>query len=162
MPPLVAEGAAATLAAELFTLPLALHHFGRLSTVGLPANLLVEPLVPLVMLGGVLTALAGVPGGVVGDAVGLAPWLPARLLLAVVEGLGALPWATAGVPVPAWPLVAGGWPAHARPRGVDHRGHHYSLAGAPPGRGFPQAVARWLPGAETASSRSVPQTPNGR
>ena len=105
LPPLLAEGLAATVTAELFTLPLSLHYFGRLSTVNLPANLLVEPLVPLVMLGGVLTALAGVPGGVLGDAVGLVAWLPARLLLAVVEGLGSLPWATAGVPVPARPVV---------------------------------------------------------
>lgn len=105
LPPLVAEGLTATVAAEVFTLPLALHAFGRLSTVTLPANLLIEPLVPLVMAGGVATVVAGTLGDFPGDLVGLAAWLPARALLFVVERLGALPWVTFSVSTPPLPAV---------------------------------------------------------
>lgn len=106
LPAPVAAGAAASLSAELFTLPLTLHHFGRLSTVTLPANLLIEPLVPAIMAGGALTALASAVADRAGALCGLATWLPARLLLEVVERLGALAWASRGVATPGLPVVA--------------------------------------------------------
>lgn len=106
LPPGLAEGLAATVVAELFTLPLVLHYYGRLATVTLPANLLVEPLVPLVMAGGALTVVAGLASDFLAALCGLATWLPARLLLLLVERLGALPWATISVPAPSWPVVA--------------------------------------------------------
>lgn len=106
VPPLAREGLAATVAAELFTLPLVMHYFGRASLVTLPANLLVEPLVPLVMLSGTLTVLAGALPLSVAALVGLVAWLPAQLLLVVVERLGALPWASVPVPPFGWGAVA--------------------------------------------------------
>ena len=106
LPPVLAEGVAATITAELFTLPLVLYHFGRLSTVTLPANLLIEPLVPLVMAGGAATVVAGGVAGPLGDLCGLATWLPARALLLVVERLGEAPWATVGAPAPSLAAVA--------------------------------------------------------
>ncbi|HEX5503886.1 MAG TPA: ComEC/Rec2 family competence protein [Thermomicrobiales bacterium] len=109
LPPFVAEGLAATVAAELFTLPLALHAFGRLSLVTLPANLLIEPLVPAVMLGGVATVAARALDGLAtlpADLCGLAAWLPARGLLLVVERLGAPGWAAVTIAPPGWPVVA--------------------------------------------------------
>ena len=72
----------------------------------LPANLLIEPLVPLVMAGGVLTVLGGAVGDGLGALCGLAAWLPARLLLLVVERFGALPGATVAVAPPPLPVVA--------------------------------------------------------
>ncbi|HET8630426.1 MAG TPA: ComEC/Rec2 family competence protein [Thermomicrobiales bacterium] len=109
LPPFVAEGLAATLAAELFTLPIALHAFGRLSLVTLPANLLIEPLVPAVMLGGVMTVAAGALDALTAlpaDLCGLAAWLPARGLLLVVERFGAPGWAAVTVAPLGWPAVA--------------------------------------------------------
>jgi competence protein ComEC len=108
-PAAAASGLAATIAAELFTLPLILHHFGRLSTVTLPANLLIEPLVPFVMSGGMLAVLASLLPAPLAVAGGVIAWLPARLLLLIVESLGALPWATLGVPQPSWLAVAVGY-----------------------------------------------------
>ncbi len=109
LPPLVAEGLAATVAAEIFTLPLVLYHFGRLSTVTLPANVLIEPLVPLVMAGGVLTVAASALHDGLGALCGLATWLPARALLLVVERLGALRWATVGAPALGLPALLTGY-----------------------------------------------------
>jgi competence protein ComEC len=108
-PAAAASGLAATIAAELFTLPLILHHFGRLSTVTLPANLLIEPLVPFVMSGGMLAVLASLLPAPLAVAGGVIAWLPARLLLLIVESLGALPWATFAVPQPSGLAVAVGY-----------------------------------------------------
>lgn len=105
LPRPIALGAATTLAAEIATLPLIVHHFGRVSRVTLPANLLVEPLVPAIML---LAALAGAASylfGPLADLLGLIAWVPARLMLLVVESLGSLPWATQRLPAPGWPLT---------------------------------------------------------
>lgn len=96
---------ATTLAAELSTFPLILHHFGRLSRLTLPANLLIEPLVPVIMGGAFATGLASYFPGPFADLLGFATWLPARLMLLAVETLGALPWATQRLPVPGWPLT---------------------------------------------------------
>ena len=105
LPGALAAVAAATMAAEIATFPLILHHFGRLSRLTLPANLLVEPLVPAIMLTAFLTALLSYPPGPLGDLVGLVAWIPTRLMLLVVETLGALPWAVQRFPTPGWPLT---------------------------------------------------------
>jgi len=106
LPTLVAAPTAATLAAELATLPLSLHHFERFSLLTLPTNLLVEWPVPLIMAGGVATAIAAWLPGPLADLCGLLTWLPARAMLLVVEHIGALPWATRTLAVPDWRTVA--------------------------------------------------------
>jgi len=96
----------ATVAAEWFTLPLSLHHFGRISRVTLPANLLAEPLVAPIMVGGVVTALASPLPGPLATICGLLTWFPARAMLLVVEELGALPQVNEPLATPGWPTVA--------------------------------------------------------
>lgn len=106
VPSLLAAPTAATLAADVATLPLSLHHFGQFSLVTLPTNLLVEWPVPLIMAGGVATALASFLPGPLADLCGLLTWLPARAMLLVVEGFGGIAWANRTLPPPDWPLVA--------------------------------------------------------
>lgn len=92
-PPQLAQIVLETIAAELVTLPLILWIFGAFSAVGLFANVLVGPLVPLAMLatfaGGVATIL--LPG------VGSWLALPAQWILgymtSAVEYMAAIPWA---------------------------------------------------------------------
>jgi len=69
-----------TLCAELMTLPLIMAVFGQMSLIGLLANLLIVPLIPVAML---LSALAGL-GGVLSPV--FAGWLawPAALLLTYI------------------------------------------------------------------------------
>ncbi|MBU6388810.1 ComEC/Rec2 family competence protein, partial [Patescibacteria group bacterium] len=88
---------ATTLAAQVAVLPLLLYNIGLLSLVALPANLLVNPLVPLAMAA---SAVAGVAGMTVGPFVPLAAvitGLPAHLLMRyfifIVEKSSALPYA---------------------------------------------------------------------
>jgi competence protein ComEC len=105
-PAFLAAPIGATLAAEWFTLPLSLHHFGRISRVTLPANLLAEPLVAPIMAGGVATALLSLLPGPLATFLGLLTWFPARAMLLVVEGLGALPQVNEPLAMPDWPTVA--------------------------------------------------------
>lgn len=91
--PQLAQVGIETFCAELATLPLTLFVFGSISTIGLLANVLVVPVVPLAMLatfvGGLSTLL--LPG--------LGAWLalPAHWILGyiigVVDWLAAIPWA---------------------------------------------------------------------
>lgn len=105
LPRALAIAAATTLAAEIATFPLIVQHFGRLSRVTLPANLLIEPLVPAIMGGAFATAVGSYVPGPPGTFLGFLTWVPARLMLLVVESLGALPWATQRLPTPGWPLT---------------------------------------------------------
>jgi len=68
---------AETIAAQAMTLPIIMYIFGRISVVGLVANILVVPLVPLAML---LTLLAGMSGMIAVAIAGWPAW-PARILL---------------------------------------------------------------------------------
>lgn len=74
---IVGSVALESLCAELMTLPFVLHIFGQISFVGLPANILVVTMVPLAMLLGVISGLAGML------AASLSGWFawPANLLL---------------------------------------------------------------------------------
>lgn len=68
---------AETSAAQMMTLPIIMYIFGRLSLIGLLANLLVVPLVPLAML---LTLMAGLAGMLQPVWGGWVAW-PAKILL---------------------------------------------------------------------------------
>lgn len=74
---LIGSVALETICAELMTLPFVLHIFGQMSRVGLLANVLVVTLVPLAMLLGVVSGLAGM---LIGAFAGWITW-PAVILL---------------------------------------------------------------------------------
>jgi competence protein ComEC len=89
---------ATTLAAQVSVLPLLLYNIGLLSLVALPANLLVNPFVPLAMAG---AAAAGVIGMTAGAAVpliaaiaGYPVFVLIRYFIFVAEKSSALPFAT--------------------------------------------------------------------
>lgn len=89
---------ATTLAAQLWVLPLLLYNMGLFSLVALPANLLVNPLVPLAMAA---AAIAGVVGMTIGPLVPLiatiagAPvFVLTRYFIFVAEKSANLPYST--------------------------------------------------------------------
>jgi competence protein ComEC len=83
--PLLGSVAIESFAAQIMTLPLIMMIFGRVSLVGLLANVIIVPLVPLAMLFGLFAGLAGMAMPVI------AGWfaLPARLLLNIMLWLAA-------------------------------------------------------------------------
>lgn len=68
---------AETFAAQLMTIPIIMYIFGRFSLIGLVANLLIVPLVPLAMM---LTLIAGLGGMLLPLISGWFAW-PARIVL---------------------------------------------------------------------------------
>ncbi len=82
-----------TLAAQLLTLPLLLHHFGRLSLVAVPANILVLPLQPAILIFGGLSLLAGFLAPLLGQLLGLLAWPLALFTIRSVEWLASPQWA---------------------------------------------------------------------
>lgn len=126
LPGWLAESLGISLAAQAATLPDVLATFGRLSLISPAVNLLVVPLVPVAMAGGLVAMLAGgfVMAGApaaIGILAGLPGWLVLRLIVAIVRTAAGLPLAAialppelavpagiaAGVAVPALVLLLG-------------------------------------------------------
>ncbi|HUF53087.1 MAG TPA: DNA internalization-related competence protein ComEC/Rec2 [Dehalococcoidia bacterium] len=89
------ETFAISLAAILFTLPITAVHFGEISLVALPANLLAVPAFLAVALTAAVALLAGVVPG--GEVLQWTAWLPATYMIAVIDALASLPYARLGV-----------------------------------------------------------------
>jgi competence protein ComEC len=95
---LVWDGAVVTLAANALVLPLVAYHFGRVSLLGLAANVLVAPVQPLILVGGMAGLGLGLAGLVpVAQAVLWGAWLGLAWTVAVVRWTAALPGASLAV-----------------------------------------------------------------
>jgi competence protein ComEC len=103
---LLGEGLVITLAAQVLTVPLLVYHFGALSLASLPANFLVLPAQPAVMLTGGLTLFAGLMWPAAGRLVGLPAWLFLTYTIGVIERLARLPAASLPLRLPAGGVLA--------------------------------------------------------
>jgi competence protein ComEC len=90
----LSTGLIVTLAAQPLTLPLIVSYFGRLSVVGLVANLLILPAQPPIMIGGMITLIAGLIWELLGQIAAVVPWFFLTYTTAVVETLAAMPFAS--------------------------------------------------------------------
>ncbi|HEY8177341.1 MAG TPA: ComEC/Rec2 family competence protein, partial [Candidatus Limnocylindria bacterium] len=111
-PALVREPVALTLAAQVTTLPVILLNFERLSLIAPAANVLVVPLVPLVMLGSALAALAGAIGAALPLA-GPIEWLTGGVAFCLLRAMVVVGQATAAVPLASVELTGPPWLAAA-------------------------------------------------
>lgn len=92
---LLVDGLAVSLAASLMVTPLLAYHFGRVSVLGLFANLLIVPVQPWVMAWGSAGVVAGVAGlAQVAQALLWIPWLGLVWTVWVVQRVAALPGAS--------------------------------------------------------------------
>jgi competence protein ComEC len=82
-----------TVAATITTLPILLFYFHRLSIFSLPANILILPVQPALMILGGISMLAGMVLLPLGQLVGFLGWLPVAYTIRIVEILAALPGA---------------------------------------------------------------------
>ena len=91
-----------TIAVQIFALPALLYFTGNISLLSVPANLLVLPLLPLVMIGGLLSGLLGL----INTGLALVPAVVTGLLLKwillVVKIVNAIPFAS--TTITAFPL----------------------------------------------------------
>lgn len=82
---------AVPIAAYLWTLPLQLGAFGVLSPYSIPANLITTPLISLISLGGMASALAALIWSPAGSALAWCLKYPTQGLIAIVDGFSRLP-----------------------------------------------------------------------
>lgn len=82
-----------TLAAQITTLPLLLYHFQRLSLVSFPANLLVLPVQPALMVMGGLSLMLGLVLAPVGRLLSLGAWPLAAFSNRMADWFAGLPGA---------------------------------------------------------------------
>lgn len=88
---------ATTLAAQISVLPLLLYNMGLFSLVALPANLLVNPLMPLAMAAAAIAGVVGMTVGpfvpIVATIVGYPVFILMRYVIFIAEKSSALPYA---------------------------------------------------------------------
>jgi competence protein ComEC len=97
--PFIAETILVTLAAQVATLPLLIYHFGQLSLASLPANLLILPAQPGVMLWGGLATLVGMVFPALGQLLAGIAWLFLTYTIELVQILARMPFAVIDVQV---------------------------------------------------------------
>jgi len=88
------ETAVVTTAAVVSTLPLIALHFQRLSLVALPANLLVVPAFPFIMITSALVAVVGLVSGGLAALLGWVAWLGLAYMTEAVHLLADVPFAS--------------------------------------------------------------------
>jgi len=96
-----------TFAAQLATLPIIAFVFGQYSSLALPANAFVLPLVPLAMFFTFLAGIAGVVFPSVASLFGMPATIVLRYMTEVVDHLAAIPGASSELVVSVWSLIAG-------------------------------------------------------
>jgi len=82
-----------TLAAQLGTLPILIFHFGRLSLISPLANLLIVPLLPVIMISGIVLSFAGLIWLALAKIIALPVWFLLSYLVKVVDYLSYFPLA---------------------------------------------------------------------
>ncbi len=92
-PKFARQALSVALAAQIFTLPLVAYNFGYVSSYGLIANVLVEPLVSFITIYGFVLAICGAISPALGWLLFFPMWLALSYLLAVNDFFAGLPGA---------------------------------------------------------------------
>jgi len=107
LPSAIAPLVAVPVAAYLWTLPVQLQAFGVVSPYSIPVNLVTTPLISVLSLGGMASALASLLWSPAGSAIAWLLKYPTQLLLGIVETTSRLPgnaYATGTIAV--WVAIA--------------------------------------------------------
>ena len=99
------ENFVSTLSAIIFTLPLILFQFGRLSIVAPLVNLLVLPVIPIAMFVGFLQFLMASVHLFFGQIIGWFSWLLLGYVIKVVNIFSSFSWAAVDVSIPWWLMI---------------------------------------------------------
>ena len=83
-----------TLSAQIFTLPIIIYNFGRMSLVGLPANVLIIPFLYWIMIFGFMFVLAGIIWQSLGWAFSLPVWFLLTYVTKIIDWFSQIPLAS--------------------------------------------------------------------
>lgn len=97
LPPAVASLIAIPLAAALWTLPLQLYVFGIVAPYSIAANIISVPLIAIISIGSIISALAALFSPLAGSGVAWLLYYPTQAMIAVVQFLNALPGSSVAV-----------------------------------------------------------------
>ena len=97
LPPAIAFLIAVPLAASLWTLPLQLYVFGMIAPYSTAANIICAPLIAVISIGGVISALAAVIWPLAGSALAWLIYYPTELLIGLVQFFNKLPGSSVAV-----------------------------------------------------------------
>ena len=100
------EALVITLAAQVLTLPIILHNFGRLPLVAPLSNLLILPAQPGLMLSGALATILGFVSLPLGQVAGWIAWLFTTYTIRLVELTARIPFASIDMGRPELPSIA--------------------------------------------------------
>ena len=92
-----AAGFLVSLGAVAGSLPLVAFNFGLVPLLGIPATLVVMPLLPILLVSGMLTAVAGLVTPYAGYAVGAIAFVPASVVVWTARLVGGLSWSSVSV-----------------------------------------------------------------
>lgn len=82
-----------TLSAQVFTLPILIFNFGRISLVSILTNILVLPIQPSILANGFAAGLAGLVWQPLGWLLGLPLWLQVSYMMKIIDWFSILPLA---------------------------------------------------------------------
>jgi len=100
------EFATATIATQIFVLPLLLYQMGEMSTVALPVNLLILAFIPLTMFFGFLTGVFGFVSTILSLPFAAISYYLLAYELKVVEIFASIPFASVSISYfPAWLML---------------------------------------------------------
>jgi len=102
LPSTIATLVAIPLAASVWVLPLLCYEFNTLATYSLLVNIICTPLIILVSLGGMISAIAGLAIPALGSAIASILFYPTTLLMAITQFFSALPgsnWSVGRIPL---------------------------------------------------------------
>lgn len=107
LPPLIATSIAVPIAAYVWTLPLQLFTFGKISIYSILANILTTPLVTLATIGGIISGGLGVIWEYLGAPVSWLMLSPLSLTIAIANWISTLPGATSNAgAISIWQLIS--------------------------------------------------------
>lgn len=102
LPPTIASLVAVPIAATMWTLPLTIHVFAVVAPYSIPTNILATPLITIISLGGMVSALAALIYPPLGSAIAWLLYYPTQLLIQFVHLVNHLPgssWALGNISV---------------------------------------------------------------
>ncbi len=101
----IKESFTTTMAAIIFTLPLILYNFGRISFVAPLANILILPAIPLTMAVGFIAVLGGSIYIDLGQVIGWLAWFFLNYIIKAVELMARIHWASREVGQIHWAML---------------------------------------------------------
>ncbi|EKE14425.1 MAG: hypothetical protein ACD_12C00515G0005 [uncultured bacterium] len=103
----IRESLSATMAAIIFTLPLILFNFGRISLIAPLANILILPFIPLSMALGFIMTIFGLIWLPLGQAMAWGSWLSLSYIIQIEFFLSKLNFASINLPKIHWLMMLG-------------------------------------------------------